>query len=245
MLPSTEEADCTLYPDKMADYLGSKISLVSNSNIRYVGVLHEINSEQSTVALKQGKAQSRNSKFNLTIKVRSYGTEGRRGNPAEEIAPSHHVFEYIVFRGTDVKDLQIMEETTAKQPPPPETVPSDPAIVGVCWLLLTPMLIQFRRENQLRGIISNRRCISNLRRWASTFLHHSSSIVRDIHLHHQGSWEEVHLLTSRCNISSLINSADTLRLHLRSMDVCKAEGDRRRKAVRILTSDGLSQCNPE
>ncbi|RUO95994.1 Lsm14 N-terminal, partial [Jimgerdemannia flammicorona] len=72
-------------------YIGSKISLISRSDIRYVGILHNINSQDSTVALEQ---------------VRSYGTEGRRGNPAEEIPQSDNVFEYIVFRGSDVKDLQ-------------------------------------------------------------------------------------------------------------------------------------------
>ena len=42
-----------------------------------------------------------------------------------------------------MKDLQIVEETTAKQPSPPENVPSDPAIIGVCLLLLSPMLMIF------------------------------------------------------------------------------------------------------
>lgn len=60
---------------------------------RYVGILHEINSEQSTVSLKQ---------------VRSFGTEGRR-NGIEEIPASEGVYEFIVFRGSDVKDLKIAD----------------------------------------------------------------------------------------------------------------------------------------
>ncbi|KAG0237664.1 hypothetical protein BGW41_008329 [Actinomortierella wolfii] len=94
-------------------YIGSKISLISRSDIRYVGILHHLNPTDSTVALEQ---------------VRSYGTEGRRGNPAEEIPPSDNVYEYIVFRGSDVKDLHVCEPP-APQPPRPQ-VPDDPAIVA-------------------------------------------------------------------------------------------------------------------
>lgn len=94
-------------------YIGSKISLISRSDIRYVGILHSINSADSTVALEQ---------------VRSYGTEGRRGNPTEEIPPSDNIFEYIVFRGSDVKDLHVCE-APAQQSLPPQ-VPNDPAILG-------------------------------------------------------------------------------------------------------------------
>jgi hypothetical protein len=39
----------------MTEFIGAKISLISRSDIRYVGILHEINSEESTVALEQGK----------------------------------------------------------------------------------------------------------------------------------------------------------------------------------------------
>ncbi|CAB4485040.1 hypothetical protein RhiirA5_376924 [Rhizophagus irregularis] len=95
-------------------YIGSKISLISKSDIRYVGILHSINSADSTVALEQ---------------VRSYGTEGRRGSPAEEIPPSDNIFEYIVFRGSDVKDLHVCEAPAQQQSLPPQ-VPNDPAILG-------------------------------------------------------------------------------------------------------------------
>lgn len=83
---------------------------------RYVGTLHEINSENSTVALEN---------------VKSYGTEGRRGNPDEEIPPNDQIYDYIVFRGSDVKDLTIVEAPKENQPPPPPQVPNDPAILGV------------------------------------------------------------------------------------------------------------------
>lgn len=63
--------------------------------------------------------------------VRSFGTEGRRGTPQEEIAPSDQVYEYIVFRGSDVKDLRIEEHPSIKENKPPPSMPDDPAIVGV------------------------------------------------------------------------------------------------------------------
>lgn len=85
-------------------------------------MLHEINSEESTVSLEN---------------VRSFGTEGRRGNPEEEISASDQVYEYIVFRGSDVKDLRIEEAAPAKENKPP-AIPDDPAIVGVSQLPTLP-----------------------------------------------------------------------------------------------------------
>ncbi|KAI1388211.1 Scd6-like Sm domain-containing protein [Hypoxylon trugodes] len=99
----------------MSEFLGSRISLISKSDIRYSGVLHEINSEESTVSLEN---------------VRSFGTEGRKGNPDEEIAPSDQVYEYIVFRGSDVKDLRIEQAPVPPKENQPPKVPDDPAIVG-------------------------------------------------------------------------------------------------------------------
>jgi len=92
-------------------YAGSKISLISKSDIRYVGTLHSINQQDSTVSLEQ---------------VRSYGTEGRKKNKSEEISGTDQIYEYIVFRGSDIKDLQVCE---APQRPPVQ-VPKDPAILG-------------------------------------------------------------------------------------------------------------------
>lgn len=62
--------------------------------------------------------------------VKSFGTEGRRGNPSEELPASDQIYEYIVFRGSDVKDLRIEQPAPAKENKPP-TMPDDPAIVGV------------------------------------------------------------------------------------------------------------------
>ncbi|KAK9478974.1 Scd6-like Sm domain-containing protein [Lipomyces japonicus] len=97
----------------MSQFIGSKISLFSNSDIRYVGILHEIDSNASTLTLKD---------------VRSMGSEGRKGNPAEEVPPNDNIYEHIVFRGSEVKDL-VIEDSAPTPPPPPPAIPSDPAIL--------------------------------------------------------------------------------------------------------------------
>lgn len=77
----------------MSQLIGKTISLISNSDIRYVGTLQNINSEESTVSLSN---------------VWMFGTEGRRGGQ-NEVPPSPQLFQDVVFRGSDVKDLQVIE----------------------------------------------------------------------------------------------------------------------------------------
>ena len=54
--------------------------------------------------------------------VRSYGTEYP---PTDRpVPPRDEIFQYIIFRGADIEDLQVRE-------PPQTTLPQDPAIVEV------------------------------------------------------------------------------------------------------------------
>ncbi|KAK6521171.1 hypothetical protein TWF506_001398 [Arthrobotrys conoides] len=100
----------------MSEFIGSRISLISRSDIRYVGTLHQIDSENSTVGLEN---------------VTNHGTEGRCDDPANEVDGTDEIYDYIVFRGSDVKDLRMEAPEAAPKPPPPQpSFPNDPAIIN-------------------------------------------------------------------------------------------------------------------
>jgi len=88
-------------------FLGCKISLISKSEIRYEGILYTIDPKESTIALS---------------KVRSYGTEDRSAE--RQVPPRDEIFEYIIFRAGDIKDLIVDD-------PPASIAPglADPAII--------------------------------------------------------------------------------------------------------------------
>lgn len=58
--------------------------------------------------------------------VRSYGTEDRAVE--KRVGPRSEVYEYIVFRGSDIKDLHV-----SKAPKPINTVNQDPCILQVTF----------------------------------------------------------------------------------------------------------------
>ncbi|KAI1619549.1 G2/M phase checkpoint control protein Sum2 [Exophiala viscosa] len=96
----------------MDHLIGQRFNLISKSEIRYIGTLHEINPEQSTIALEN---------------VYSFGTEDRKVE--KFIPPSQQKYGFIVFRGNDVKDIKIAEDEQP-QPSPPPNMPNDPAILN-------------------------------------------------------------------------------------------------------------------
>jgi protein LSM14 len=61
--------------------------------------------------------------------VRSYGTEDRCEE--KNIPPRKEVYEYIVFRGQDIKDLNVSEPPKQS----PQQPPQDPAIIQVSFPL--------------------------------------------------------------------------------------------------------------
>mmetsp|Transcript_47854 Transcript_47854/g.84243 ORF Transcript_47854/g.84243 Transcript_47854/m.84243 type:complete len:367 (-) Transcript_47854:101-1201(-) len=90
-------------------YIGSKISLISNAEIRYEGILHTLNTQASNISLQS---------------VRCFGTEGRK---EPEIPPTNEVYDFIIFRGRDIKDLTVLSGSHAAQ----SLQMNDPAIMSV------------------------------------------------------------------------------------------------------------------
>ena len=69
----------------------------------------------------------------LLFSVRSFGTEDR---PTDRfVPPRDEVFEYIIFRGSDIKDLTVCEPPAA----PGSEAFADPAIVEVSYAISTFM----------------------------------------------------------------------------------------------------------
>jgi len=75
-------------------YLGSRISLISKNDVRYEGILYAIDSNQSEVYLQN---------------VRCFGTEDR--NKENSVPPTVDVYGCIIFHGSDIKDLHVMDDS--------------------------------------------------------------------------------------------------------------------------------------
>lgn len=84
--------------------LGSKISLISRADIRYEGRLFTVDPQECTIALAS---------------VRSFGTEERETQC--RVGPQNQVYDYILFRGSDIKDIRVVDNVAP--------VPNDPAIM--------------------------------------------------------------------------------------------------------------------
>uniref|UniRef100_M4BC25 DFDF domain-containing protein n=1 Tax=Hyaloperonospora arabidopsidis (strain Emoy2) TaxID=559515 RepID=M4BC25_HYAAE len=113
-------------------YLGSRISLISKTDIRYEGFLFNIDTRQSTVALQR---------------VRSFGTEGRRA-AAEHVPASAHVLQYATFKAAEIKDLHVCEAAPAEPPLPVAPV------ARVASTLLTPGSVSSQQTEVVESDLS-------------------------------------------------------------------------------------------
>jgi len=97
---------------KTSSYIGSRLSLLSKMGVRYEGVLYSVDSKESTISL---------------ARVRSFGTEDRQ--VMNQIPPCDLIFDHIVFKASDIKDLMVCELPSAGESRQ-STMFNDPAIVS-------------------------------------------------------------------------------------------------------------------
>jgi len=93
-------------------YIGAPVTLISSLDVRYEGTLFTIDPNESTVALKN---------------VRCLGTEGRQQGQ-KAIPPSDAVYEFIIFRGENIKNINIIAEEKFNKR---ENELSDPSILKI------------------------------------------------------------------------------------------------------------------
>lgn len=137
------EVSCPKYDLVMSSakpYIGCKIGLISKAQNRYEGILYTIDKVNSTVVLAKGECCRPVHKHRMTYwllepqfyfnlfgnswLVKCFGTEGR---PTDRpTPPKDDIYEYITFRGSDIKDITLSEPPRSHHGLPP-----DPAIVQV------------------------------------------------------------------------------------------------------------------
>uniref|UniRef100_A0A336K040 CSON011472 protein n=1 Tax=Culicoides sonorensis TaxID=179676 RepID=A0A336K040_CULSO len=96
--------------------LGSRISLISKADIRYEGRLFTVDPQECTIALAG---------------VQSFGTEDRETQ--YPISPQSQIYEYILFRGSDIKDIRVINNCS---------IPNDPAIMQMHLPSSNPGMMQ-------------------------------------------------------------------------------------------------------
>lgn len=80
----------------MSHFVGKLISIVDTKSVRYVGILGSISAETSSLVLNN---------------VKIYGTESRvdENDSKNRVLPESGRRDSIVFKGSDVEDLQVIE----------------------------------------------------------------------------------------------------------------------------------------
>lgn len=95
----------------MSEYKGKTISLISQADLRYVGVLEDIDGTRGTISLAN---------------VRCLGTEDRVSDPTKVVYPSNEVYQRFQLTGDSVKALNILEVSPDQVQP--VAIPNGPQI---------------------------------------------------------------------------------------------------------------------
>lgn len=93
--------------------IGDHVTLISSLEVRYEGVLFTIDPNESTVALQN---------------VRCLGTEDRQPPGEKAIAKSDETYQFIIFRGVNIKSISCMDKGSKSPERPPI---NDPSILKV------------------------------------------------------------------------------------------------------------------
>lgn len=121
----------TMQQQQQPPYIGSKISLISKLNIRYEGTLYTVDAVESTIALAKGCHSFIFKLFFKSFSVQSFGTEDRQTDVF--VAPRVEVYDFIIFKASDIKDLVVCEAPKSGTQPNPFSsgLTYDPAIVSI------------------------------------------------------------------------------------------------------------------
>jgi len=99
--------------DQKQPYIGAPVSLISSLDVRYEGILFTIDPNESTVALQN---------------VKCMGTEDRQPPGDKAIPKSDTVYEFIIFRGENIKSICLAEHQKDSHDKSPI---NDPSILKV------------------------------------------------------------------------------------------------------------------
>jgi len=87
---------------ELNNLIGSRITLVSQNDTRYEGILFAINSKEASIVLKD---------------VNCMGTEDRVQDKSKQVPPSKQIVPFVSFPGQEIKDLFVHEVNPEPAPP--------------------------------------------------------------------------------------------------------------------------------
>ena len=97
------------------EFLGSKISLITETKIRYEGILYRVDTQECTLSLSGGMSRLwQFTYFTIILKflfsVRSFGTEDRISD--RRVTPRDEIYTRIAFKGLGIYNICVAEDST-------------------------------------------------------------------------------------------------------------------------------------